>query len=157
MIGTFSSFLAVTIHIVPTQLANDMFIFTGLAQNTEAHIVIGTAFIHMSKLTMIPFGALILHKLLTYLDVVTEIAFVTIGTAALILKFITRLDLAPVMHVRTGLTTFAVDELFADAIFGEFVRVGHDGLVLVEVVGVIEFVVVSGALSVVVEVVHFSV
>ncbi len=154
MIGTFPSLFTVTIHIIPTQFTNDMFIFTRLSQNTESHIIVGTAFIHMSKLTMISFCALIFHKLLTYLDIMTEITFITIGATALIFKFITRFDFTSVMKVGTGLATFAMNKLFADTIFGELMRIGDDGLVLIEVIGIVEFIIVSGSLSVVVEVVH---
>jgi hypothetical protein len=154
MVWTFTSFLAVAIHIIPTQLPNDVFILARLAQNTESHIVIRTALIYMSKLTMISLRALIFHKLFTDLNVVAEVTLVTIWTAALVLKLITWLDLAPVMQVGTRLSAFSMNESFTDTVFCEFVWVGYDGLILVEITGIVEFIIISGSLSVVVEVAH---
>ena len=55
MIWALSTFLTVPIHVVPAKLSDDVFIFAGLTQNTETHVVIWATFVDVSELTVIAF------------------------------------------------------------------------------------------------------
>lgn len=116
VVGTFASFLAVTIHIVPAKFSNDVLVFTCLTKNAKSHVVVWTTFINVPELTMVTLGTLIFHKLLTDLYIVTEVAFIPIRTATLILEFITRFYFTSVVNIRTCLSTFPMNEFFADSI-----------------------------------------
>ncbi len=103
---------------------------------------------------MVAFLALVLHELLADLDVVAEVTLVAVRTTAQVLELVARLYLAPVVQIRTRLATLAVNELLAYAVFGQFVGVRRDWLVLVCSPCIVEPVVTSRALAVVVEVLH---
>ncbi len=107
-----------------------------------------------SKIVMavVAFLVLVLHELLVDLDVVAEVTLVAVRTTAQVLELAARLYLAPVVQIRIRLATLAVNELLADAVFGQFMGVRCDWLVLVRSPCVVKPVVTSRVLAVVVEV-----
>ena len=74
-----------------------MLVLACFAQNAKTHVVVWATLVHVSKLTVVAFLALVLHELLAYLDIVAEVALVTIRTTAQILKLVAWLYLAPVV------------------------------------------------------------
>lgn len=117
MVRAFPSFLAVPVHIIPAQFSDNVLVFAWFAQNAKAHVIIWTTFVNVSELAMVSFTALILHEFLAYLDIMTEIALISVRAATQILELITGLDFASVMLVRASLAAFTVYELFAYTIF----------------------------------------
>ena len=111
----------------------------------------------MSELTMVSFCTLIFHEFLAYLDIVTEIALVSIRTASQVLEFVARLDFTSVMLVRTSLSTFTMNELLANTIFGQFMGIRGDGLILIEVTCVVKAIVAPGTLAVVIKILHLMI
>lgn len=151
MVWAFPSLLTVPVHVVPAELSDDVFVLAGLSQNAEPHVVVGAAFVHVSKLAMVAFRTHVFHKLLADFDIVTEVALIAVRAAAHVFKLITGFDLTSVMRVRTSLTAFSVDEFFANVIFCQFMWIRCNGLVLIEVASVVEFIIHTRALPVVVE------
>ena len=154
VVGTFASFFAIPIHVIPTKFSNNVLIFTGFTKDTKSHIIIRTALINMSELTMISFRTLIFHKLLADFNIMTKITFISVRATSLILKLITRLYFTSVMNIRTCLSAFTMDELFTYSIFSQLMRIRDDRLVLVVISCIIKFIIVSGTLPVVIKVLH---
>lgn len=100
-----------------------MFVFACLAEDTETHVVIGTAFINVSKLAMISFKTCVLHELFTNFYIMTKVALVIIWTTSIFLKFVTGFNLAFIMQVWAGLSAFTMNKLFADPIFCQLMRI----------------------------------
>ncbi len=131
-----------------------MFVLTWFTKNAKTHVIIWTAFVYVSELTVVAFWALIFHEFFTDFDIVTEIALITIRTVTHVLKFITWLDFTSVMHVWASLTAFTMDKLFAYTIFSELMRIWSDGLILVEIACIIEPIINPWSLTVVVKRLH---
>jgi hypothetical protein len=66
-----------------------VFVLASFAQKAEAHIIVGTALINMSKLAMISFRTQILHKLLADLDIMAKITLVSVWATPMSLVLIT--------------------------------------------------------------------
>ena len=133
VVRAFGSLLAVPVHVVPAKLTDYMFVLAEFPLKAKTHVKVWTAFVDVSVGTMIAFVTSLLHKFRADLQIMAEIALVTVAAGTQGLEFITGFDLALVMGVGTVVTesTFSVDELFADSIGGEFVVVGrgHFGVV----------------------------
>lgn len=143
IVCTLGSLLAVAIHVIPAQLTHNMFEFAHFPLEAETHVEIRTALINMPIRAMLSLFALFLHEFRANLEVMTEVTLVSITALAHTFKFVTGLDLAFVVRVRTvvGEATFAMDELLADSIGGKLIVIGgsrgllfHVGGPLVEVV-----------------------
>ena len=93
----------------------------------EAHIEVGTTLVHMPVGTMISLLASFSHKIGTDLEIVTEIALISITTSPHGLELVARFDFALVMRVRAVITepTLTMYEFLTDSIGGEFVVVGR--------------------------------
>ena len=90
---------------------------------------------------MVTFCALIFHEFLAYLNIVTEVALISIRTTTHVLEFVTGLDFTSVMLVRASLSAFTMNELLANTVFGQFMGIWGDGLILIEVTSVVKAIV----------------
>lgn len=66
MVRAFASFLAVSVHIIPAELADDVLELTQIATNAETHIEVGTTFIDVTIWAMITSSAFLFDELRTY-------------------------------------------------------------------------------------------
>lgn len=103
-----------------------MFKFTFFSFETEAHLVIRTAFVDMFIWTINASSTLIFHKLETNFEVMTEITLVSVAALTHSFIFIARLDFAFIVRTRTIVIEFAftMNELFTDTVGGELTRIG---------------------------------
>ena len=126
VVRTLGSLLAVAIHVIPAKLTNYMLMLAEFPLEAEPHVKVWTAFVDMSVGTMIAFITSLLHKFRADLQIMTEIALVTVAAGPQGLEFIAGLDLALVMGIGTVVTesTFSVDELFTNSIGGELIVIG---------------------------------
>jgi hypothetical protein len=99
IVRAFSSFFAKSIHVVPAELTDNMFKFACFAVKAEAHIKVGAALIDVSKGTVLALLALLPHKIGANLQVVAEVALISVPASAHTLKFIAGLDFALVVGV----------------------------------------------------------
>jgi hypothetical protein len=125
VVCAFTPLLAKSVHIIPAKLADDMFESAGLAEDAEAHVKVGATFVNVTVGAVFAFLTLLLHEFGTDLQVVTEVALVTVTALSGTLELIARFYFAFVVRVRAIIrkTAFAVDEFFADTIGGELVVV----------------------------------
>ena len=122
MICTSPTFFAVSVHVIPAQLSDYMFVLAQLSQVTESHIEIWATFIHVTIMAMLSFITSLLDEVLAYFEIVTEIASFTIWTFSFALIFLACLDLAFIVRMWTclPLPALTMDEFFANSICGEF-------------------------------------
>jgi hypothetical protein len=151
IISAFCAFLTIAIHVVPAQFSDDMFIFAGASMETESHIKIGTAFVNVPIRTMLSLLAFLSHEIWTDLEVMTEVALVTISTLAHTLELVAGFDFALVVRVGTVVRepTLTMYELLANSICSKFVVISRgyllfhvgrclvDGIVVARVGGLI--------------------
>jgi len=126
VVGAFSSFFAVPVHIVPAKFTDNMFKLTTFSLETESHVKIRTALINVSVRTVLSSLTFLFHEIWTYLEVVTEITLVSVTALTQTLELVTWFDFAFVVRVRAVIreSALAVDELFTDSVGGEFVMIG---------------------------------
>ncbi len=133
------SLLAIAIHVVPAELTNNMFEFAAFPLEAESHVKIWATFVHVAVGTVLSSLAFLLHEIWANLEVMAEVALVSVPTLTQTLEFVARLDFAFVMRVRTVVRKSAlpVDEFLADSVGGELVVVGgcRSGLEIRGVVG----------------------
>lgn len=138
VIWTSPTLLAISIHIIPTKFPDNMLLPTLFAKVTIAHIKIGAAFIDMSIRTMLSFRAFLSHEILTYLEIMAEIASLSIRTVALAFVFLASLYFAFIMGIGTAfpLPAFAMDKFLTDSVGSEFwgVIIGSGGRLYFDVV-----------------------
>jgi hypothetical protein len=117
MIRTFCSFLAISVHVIPTKFSYDVFHFTHLSAQAKAHIKIWTTFIYVSILAMLPFCASLFNEILAYFYIMTKITFITIRTMSKCFKFITGFNFTSIMKIIASLSAFSMYELFTYSVF----------------------------------------
>jgi hypothetical protein len=76
------SLLAVAVHVVPAEFADDVFELAAASVETEAHVEVGAALVDVAVGAVFPLLALLLHEVRTNLQVVAEVAFVSVATLA---------------------------------------------------------------------------
>lgn len=120
------SFLAVPVHVVPTEFAHYVLVLAHLALETETHVEVRAALVHVPVGTVLSLLALLAHEVGADLQVVAEVALVAVPALAHAFEFVAGLYFALVVGVGAVVreSALAVDELFADAVGGEFVVVG---------------------------------
>lgn len=120
MIRTFTSFLTIPIHIIPTQFPDYMFLLAKIAANTEPHIKIRTTLIDMPIWTMFPIFTFFLDKLRTNFQIMTKIASLSIWTEITMFKFLTCFNFRFIMWMWTtlALLTFTMNEFFTYTVCG---------------------------------------
>lgn len=118
MISTATTLLTVSVHIVPAQLPNDMLILALSASEAETHVEVRAALVHMPKWTMLTSVALVLDKVLTNFQIMTEITSLPIWALTLTLILLTSFYLTLVMRVGAclSLPALPMDELLAHSI-----------------------------------------
>jgi len=63
IVRAFSAFFAKSVHVVPTEFANNVLEFTSFSMKAKSHIKVGTTFVNMSKRTMLSFITFLSHKI----------------------------------------------------------------------------------------------
>lgn len=127
VVRALSTFLAESVHVVPAELADDVLELASLPVEAEPHVEVRAALVDVPERTVLALLAFLPHKVGTYLEVVTEVALVSVAAGAHAFEFVAGLDLALVVGVGAivGEAALAVDELLADTVGGEFVVVGR--------------------------------
>ena len=122
-----------------------MFELACLAVEAESHIKIRTTLINMPKRTVLALLAFLSHEIWTNLEIVTEIALVSVTARAHTLEFVAGLDFAFIVGVGAvvGETALAMDKFLADSVGGELVVIGCGNWLLSGCRCVIERVVVA--------------
>jgi hypothetical protein len=129
VVCAFGALLAVAVHVVPAKLSDDVLKFAHLALETEPHVEVRAALVNVTVGAVFPFLAFLPHEVRTNLQVVAEIALVSVPALAHALELIAWLDFAFVVGVGAiiGEPALAVDELLAYSVGGQFVVVrGRD-------------------------------
>lgn len=118
MVWTLAAFLAIAVHVIPTQFPDNVLQLAEISSETEPHIEIRTALVDMAIRTMIAPFTFLLDKVQTDFKVMTEIAPFAIGTKAIILKFLASFNFGFIMGMYTAITLFAftVDEFLAHSV-----------------------------------------
>lgn len=118
MVRAAATFLAVAIHVIPTQFPDDMFEFALLPIVAITHIKVRAALINVSIWAMLSLWAFFTHELLTDFQIVTEVTSLSIWAITLGLILLTSLDFAFVVRIRTclALPALAMDKLLTDSI-----------------------------------------
>ena len=126
VISTFSSLLAIAVHIVPTKFTDNVFVFANFSLKTESHIKVRTTLINVSIRAMLASLAFLFHEIWANFEVMAKVALVSIPTLTQTLKLVTRFDFAFVVRMRAvvGEPALAVDKFLADSVGREFVVVG---------------------------------
>lgn len=97
----------------------------------------------MSILAMLSFCTSLFHKILAYFYIMTKIAFISIWTMSKCLKFIAGFDFTSIMKIIASSSTFSVNKLFTDSIFGQLVWIGYNSLLWLIRRSLIQFIKVS--------------
>lgn len=115
MVCASSSLLAKPIHVIPTKFPHDVFVLAQFPQMAEAHIEVWAALVHVAVVTVLALVTPLFDKIFADLQIVTEIASLTIRTFSLTLILFTSLYFALVMRVRTSfsLSALPMDEFLA--------------------------------------------
>ena len=107
VVRALGALFTVAVHVVPAEFTDDVFEFTSFTKKTKSHIKVGAALVDVPKRTMLTSFAFLLHEIRAYLEVVTEVAFVSITTRPHCLELIAGLYLALIVGVRTVITQSA--------------------------------------------------
>lgn len=99
VVGALGALLAETVHVVPAELANDMFELAGLAVEAETHVEVWTAFIDVAKGAVLALLTLFSHEVGANLEVMTEVALVSVPASAHTFEFVAGFDFTLVMRV----------------------------------------------------------
>lgn len=126
VVSALGALLAVAVHVVPAKFTDDVLKLAHLALETEPHIEVRAALVNVSVGTVLPFLAFLTHEVRTNLQVVTEIALVSVPALPHAFELVAGFDFAFVVGVGAiiGESALAVDELLAYSVGGEFVVVG---------------------------------
>ena len=129
IVGTFGSLFAVPVHVVPAKFTHDVFVLATFSLETEAHIKVRTALINVSVGAVLSSLAFLFHEIRADLEVVTEIALVSVTALSQTFELVAWFDFAFVVGMRAVIreSALAVDELFTDSISSKFVMVGRGG------------------------------
>ena len=78
VVRAFASFFAVAVHVVPAEFSDNVLELAEFTLEAETHVEIGTAFVDVAIIAIIAFIASLLHKVRANLQIMTEIALVSV-------------------------------------------------------------------------------
>lgn len=99
VVGALGTLLAEAVHVVPAELADDVFELAGLTVEAETHVKVGAALIDMAEGAVLALLTFFSHEVGANLEVVAEVALVSISASAHTFEFVARFDFTLVMRV----------------------------------------------------------
>ena len=117
--------LAVAVHVIPAEFADDVLELAEFAVEAKAHVEIGTTLVDVAVGAVLPFVASLLHKFRADLEIMAKVALVPVPTTPHRLVLVAGLYLALVVGIGAVVAESAlpVDEFLAYSIRGQLVVV----------------------------------
>lgn len=125
VVGALGPLLAVAVHVVPAELADDVLKLAHLAMEAEAHVEVGAALVDMPVGAVLSLFTTLLHKIGANFQIMAEVALVAVPAGPHRLELVAGLDLALVVGVGAVVRQPAlpVDELLAHPVGRQLVVV----------------------------------
>jgi hypothetical protein len=117
--------LAVTVHVVPAQLAHDVLELAHFAVEAEAHVEVGATLVDVAVAAVFALLTALLHKIGANFEIMAEVALVPVPAGAQRLELVTGLNLALVVRVGAVVRqpALTMDEPLADPVGRQLVVV----------------------------------